>query len=307
MTTVETKLIERIKAITTKDAASELLLTGIGDDTAVLARPRGPLLFAADMLMDGTHFDLPGTAPELIGRKALAVNLSDIAAMGGTPLAVTVSIAVPAAIDPSIPVRIMTGMQTLAREFGVTICGGDTNVWQHPLVIDVAIIGETHPKGPVLRSGAKAGDRIIVTGPLGLSISGHHLRFQPKVIEAKYLHDTYTLHSMIDISDGLAKDLRHILQQSSCGATLNRNHLPRNRHAAGTACTIEQALSDGEDFELCFTLSPEEAARALHDKSYPGSILYDIGFITAEPGLRFEDGSEILTAGYEHGVKPNNG
>lgn len=300
----ELSLIASIKALAAgAKGPPGRLLTGIGDDTAVLAPTASPLLFAADMLLDGVHFRLSDTQPELIGRKALAVNLSDIAAMAGTPLAVTVSLAVPDSLAADVPVRIMQGLTDLAEEFGVAVCGGDTNVWQHPLVIDVAVIGEAHPKGAVLRSGARAGDEVFVTGPLGGTISGKHLRFMPRLREAAWLHEHYQLTSMIDLSDGLATDLRHILSASQVGVTLFRDRIPVNSDESGTPYTLQEALCGGEDFELCFTVSPDAARQLLQDTTWPGGRLYHIGQMTGEPGMRFDDGRSVEWLGYEHGAR----
>jgi thiamine-monophosphate kinase len=279
------------------------LLLGIGDDTAVLKRPKQNLLFASDMLMDGTHFVLRDIDPKLAGRKALAVNLSDIAAMGGKPIAVTVSLAIPEDMDPVVPLKIMEGIYDLAKTYNVAVSGGDTNVWKHPLVIDIAVIGEVSNGGPVLRSGAKPGDHIFVTGPLGLSIQGKHLSFEPRLKEAAFLHEHYKLTSMIDISDGIAKDLRLVLTASNCGAVLYEENLPRSLNSDGKPCSIDHALSDGEDFELCFTLTPEDAAKLKRDKSYPGHSIYHIGVITTELDFRFASGKEITINGYVHGRK----
>lgn len=266
----------------------------------------GPLLFAADMLLDGVHFRLHDMQPELIGRKALAVNLSDIAAMAGTPLAVTVSLAVPSGLDPQVPVRIMQGLTALAQEYDVAVCGGDTNVWPHPLVIDVAVIGEAHPQGAVLRSGARAGDEIFVTGPLGGTIEGKHLSFTPRLREAAWLREHYPVTAMIDLSDGLATDLRHVLTASGVGAVLFRDRIPVNKDPSGSPYTLEQALCGGEDFELCFTVDSATAEKIRQDTSWPGSLPVHIGRITSDSGLRFEDGTVIAWKGYEHGVRESH-
>ena len=300
MSILETDFIEAVKNLS-KIYQPPHLLVGIGDDTAVLKKTEHDLLFAADMLMDGIHFKLKDIDPMLVGRKALAVNLSDIAAMGGRPIAVTVSLAVPESINPAVPLQIMEGVFALAKTYNVAVSGGDTNVWKHPLVIDVAVIGEVSKKGPVLRSGAKTGDHIFVTGPLGLSIQGKHLSFEPRIKEAQFLHEHYTLTSMIDISDGLAKDLRLVLKASRCGAILNTGKIPRSKNPDGQACGIEQAMTDGEDFELCFTLSSDDAARLKSDVKYPGAELFDIGIITAEQNFCFESGQDIQLNGYVHG------
>lgn len=304
MTIKELPLIESISALAAKASGrANTLMNGIGDDTAVLANPGGPLLFAADMLMDGVHFRLDEMRPEEIGRKALAVNLSDIAAMAGTPLAVTVSLALPSTTNHATAVAVMTGLTELAKEFDVAVCGGDTNIWDHPLVIDVAVVGLAHPKGALLRSGARPGDDLFVTGPLGGTISGKHLRFTPRIKEASWLHSHYELSSMIDLSDGLAKDLRHVLLASGVGATLVRAAIPKNSVPEGRFCTVEEALCGGEDFELCFTAARDIGRKLMEDRNYPGPPIHKIGTITSEAGLRFDDGTDIIWHGYEHGVR----
>jgi thiamine-monophosphate kinase len=303
----ELNLIASIKALAARaPGPSGRVLTGIGDDTAVLETARGPLLFAADMLLEGVHFRLQDTQPELVGRKALAVNLSDIAAMAGTPIAVTVSLAVPSGIDPVIPLRIMQGLSDLAREYDVAVCGGDTNVWNHSLVIDVAVIGEAPPQGAVLRSGARAGDEIFVTGPLGGTILGKHLNFTPRLREAAWLRAHYPVSAMIDLSDGLATDLRHLLSASGVGAVLFRDRIPVNSDPSGTPYTLEQAICGGEDFELCFTVNSAAADKIRQDESWPGARPVHIGRITQDSGLRFEDGTVIDLKGYEHGAKDSD-
>ncbi len=216
----ELKLIETLKALCPTTPA---VILGIGDDAAILASPARATLACTDMLMEGTHFLLPAASPEEIGHKALAVNLSDIAAMGGAAQSALVSLALPTArANADFVSGIYRGMSALAQEFKVAIVGGDTNIWQGPLVLSVTVLGEAHPKGTVKRSGAKVGDKIFVTGPLGGSISSHHLNFRPRLTEAKLLMDTFELHSMMDLSDGLAKDLREIAGQSQLAAYLSR-------------------------------------------------------------------------------------
>jgi thiamine-monophosphate kinase len=297
---LETDFIEALDKLE-RNARPSHLLQGIGDDTAVIKRPDHNLLFAADMLMDGTHFVLRDTDAKLVGRKALAVNLSDIAAMGGRPIAVTVSLAIPENMDSSTPLKIMEGIYELASTYNVAVSGGDTNVWQHPFVIDVAVVGEVSKKGPVLRSGAKPGDHIFVTGPLGLSLLGKHLRFEPRLKEAQFLHEHYQLTSMIDISDGIAKDLRLVLSASKCGAIIYEDKIPKTLDSSGRPCSTEQALTDGEDFELCFTLTAEESTKLKMDKSYPGSGLHQIGVMTVGSSFRFDNGQDITMKGYVHG------
>ncbi|MDA1017213.1 MAG: thiamine-phosphate kinase, partial [Planctomycetota bacterium] len=161
---------------------------GIGDDAAALRLVDSETLVATDMLMEGVHFTFPGATPFQAGRKALAVNLSDIAAMAGRPVAAFVAIALPKSRGAAFGREVMDGIQTLADEFHTVIAGGDTNSWSGPLVVSVTVLGSVVGKRYVTRSGAKPGDRLFVTGRLGGSLSGKHLDFTPRIHEALKLH-----------------------------------------------------------------------------------------------------------------------
>lgn len=227
---------------------------GIGDDTAVLPLSVSQdMLFTTDMSVQGVHFT-KDTLPLLIGRKALARNLSDIAAMGGVPTYAVVSLGLPKNTKATYVEQIYAGINKLAREFNVSIVGGDT-VKSKRLVINIALLGKVIKGKAVLRSGAKAGDQIFVTGPLGGSLkSGRHLTFMPRLREVKRLLADFQPTAMIDVSDGLAGDLGHILIESGVGAFLEAKKIPLNRNA-----DLKAALYDGEDFELLFTLSPKKS------------------------------------------------
>lgn len=281
---------------------------GIGDDAALLApTPGEEVIVTTDMLMDGRHFIVGQTPAELIGRKALAVNLSDIAAMGGRPLAAFISWALPRHGGRPLAQSLFTGMAELADAFQVTIAGGDTNSWDGPLVINVTLVGETVGQQRILRSGAKPGDLIFVTGPLGGSLAGRHLTFTPRVHEAIELTHLVQVTSMLDLSDGLASDLRHILNQSRVGATLDAQSVPIHTDVDNQLPLPEQlrrALTDGEDFELLFTVSPNDARRLLANPPRGWNPI-QIGTIDQEPGcrIRTESGIEPLpTGGWEHSL-----
>ncbi len=222
---------------------------GIGDDTAVLPFSSSEdMLLTTDMSVEGTHF-IKGTAPELIGRKALARNLSDIAAMGGLPTYAVVSLGLPKSFSTFDVKKIYAGINKLAKEFKVSIVGGDT-VKSDKLVINIALMGKVAKGKAILRSGAKVGDQIFVTGPLGGSLkSGRHLTFTPRVREAQSIVKKFRPTAMIDISDGLAGDLVHILKESKVGAIIDEKRIPLNQGA-----NLKAGLCDGEDFELLFTL-----------------------------------------------------
>src|SRR6266540_6251291 len=195
------------------------VLLGPGDDTAVLRlTPETPCLVATDMLLEGSCFRLAEAGPRLVGRKAMAVNLSDVAAMAGRPVAAVVSVGLPRKGGRALAEELYLGLREIADAFETAVVGGDTNSWDGPLVISVTLLGEATERGPVTRAGARPGDWLLVTGPLGGSILGKHLDFTPRVREALRLHAEAPLHAMIDISDGLAADIGHLCEESRCGA-----------------------------------------------------------------------------------------
>jgi thiamine-monophosphate kinase len=284
------------------------VLVGPGDDAAVLERPGGPLLVTTDMLLDGSCFRLAEAGAERIGRKAIAVNLSDIAAMAGVPTAAVVSVGLPRSGGRELGEELYKGMRAIADEFKMPIVGGDTNTWDGPLAISVTVLGEAAVRGPVLRSGARVGDWIMVTGPLGGSILGHHLDFTPRVREALALHHLVGLHAAIDISDGLAKDLHHICEESRCGAVIVADAVPISAAAPELAKTdgrppLDHALGDGEDFELVFAVSAAAGERLLRDQPIAGITLHRIGEIVTSGFWLEKDGNRetLAPTGYEHG------
>lgn len=283
---------------------------GIGDDAAVVTASNGAQqLVAADMLLDGVHFDLQKHDPADAGWKALAVNVSDIAAMGGVPTAAFVTLAIPRnPHSTQLIQRVYEGLERCARAYGIAIAGGDTNAWSDPFAISVTLMGDPHARGPVLRSGARTGDRILVSGELGDSFATHHhLTFQPRVKEARAWLDRHEIHAMIDLSDGLATDLRHVLVASGGkGARLTRQAIPVRASLRSLPFddALRRALTDGEDFELCLTVSPSVAA-ALQTENPLGLKLTDVGAVTDDPlDLYWETGDNCLERislqGYEH-------
>jgi thiamine-monophosphate kinase len=288
---------------------------GIGDDCAILGVGEGTgagcdLLITTDMLMDGRHFRLEQDGPEAVGYKAMAVNLSDIAAMAGSPRAAVVAVALPRRDAVEVARGLHAGLRAMADRFAVDLVGGDTNAWDGPLVITVTVLGHATVRGAVLRSGARPGDAILVTGPLGGSLgSGRHLRPEPRIAEALAIHRAAPIHAMIDLSDGLSSDLGHILAESGgLGAILDADALPihADAHEHGrrdSVSALAHALHDGEDFELCLTLAPEDAERLLAERPSPAE-LYRIGEVTETPGvfLRSPDGrsTSVAPRGFDH-------
>jgi len=231
----------------------------IGDDCAVL--PAGKLgqsqLFASDMLVEGVHFTRKDPA-ERVGWKALAVNVSDVAAMGGVPTAAVVSIGLPRRITSVFVKRLYQGINRCARRFGLDVVGGDT-VRAGQLVIDVAILGAVDRKQLVLRSGAKVGDQLLVTGRLGGAVgSGRHLTFTPRLREAQLLVKQARLHAMMDLSDGLLIDLPRLCRASQVEAAIQVDHIPCHKGIGW-----ERAIADGEDFELLMAAPKKEAEQIL--------------------------------------------
>lgn len=247
---------------------------GIGDDAAFVPLTEGAVI-ATDTLLEGVHFDSTAQ-PEAIGHKAIAVNLSDFAAMAAVPKAATVAISVCRERTPAWVDRLMQGLQATAHEFGVGVVGGDTTSWTHPLAISVTVIGEPDPAGLITRSGGRPGDRLYVTGPLGGSLAGHHLSFRPRVSEALELVQNYSVHAMMDLSDGLASDLRHLTTASRCGAIVEVDALPLR----SADLSIENALCDGEDFELLVALPPDCNLEGVE-------YVHEIGVLTNGPGIRY--------------------
>ncbi|HEY2251857.1 MAG TPA: thiamine-phosphate kinase [Planctomycetaceae bacterium] len=311
-----------IESIRQKLARHPRLAIGIGDDAALVDfthRPGGSSRVAAgclvtvDMLMEGVDFTIPPATPRQIGWKSLAVNLSDIAAMAGQPVACVVSVALPRHNGFALGQGLMEGIIACADQFGVALAGGDTNTWEGPLVISITVLGEPTLKGPVQRSGAVPGDWIMATGSFGGSIAGKHLDFTPRVAEALALHEAAALHAMIDVSDGLAADLWHILDESRVGAILDAAAIPVSPQAL--ACcddrsALEHALADGEDFELLFTVSAADGQALLNSQVISTQISY-IGQVTASRDcfLKSADGNltPLPALGWKHGFARANG
>ncbi len=248
-------LIERFSKRIRTDPS---VIKGSGDDCAVLAFDRARYqLFTCDMIVEGVDFT-SHDAPRLIGRKALAVSLSDIAACGGIPRHCLVSLGIPKNTTIGYLDKIFSGMLSLAKKYKVNIAGGDISAAPR-LTIDVSMLGLVEKKHLALRSGARPGDIIFVSGALGGSIYGKHLKFTPRVKEARYLVQNFKINSMIDISDGLSQDLNHILEASRVGGIIYEALLPISKQAKN----LQDALSAGEDFELLFTLSAPQAKRLL--------------------------------------------
>jgi thiamine-monophosphate kinase len=271
---------------------------GAGDDCAVSGQPRDARwqLLKTDVVIEGVHF-LPGEDLRRVGWKALCRAISDIAAMGGVPAHALITLAA----APATPVEkieaLYTGLRRAARKFGVSIVGGETSRSPGPLFVNVALSGWVERTCCVLRSGGQPGDALYVTGRLGGSLAGKHLDFIPRLPEARWLVTHFKPRAMMDLSDGLATDLSRLALASRCGSEIFHDQIPRSR-----GCTIDEALTDGEDFELLFASAPRAAARleAHWRQQFPKLPLTRIGILTKHSTPNIEHSS---ARGHDHFAK----
>jgi thiamine-monophosphate kinase len=298
---MELEFIDWLRANVPTDPRARL---GLSDDAAVVSLSgRSDVVVTTDMLTDGVDFRLEVDDPNQIGRQALAVNLSDLAAMAASPLAAVISVVLPrnragARLPLSLAIALYEGLLPLAREFDVSIAGGDTNTYDGPLVISVTALGQLTPRGPLTRSGGRPGDWLLVTGSLGGSILGHLFDFTPRVREALLLQERYELHAGIDLSDGLAIDCSRLAAASGCGAVIFTDRVPISADAIRLteqekatdreATALEHALSDGQDFELLIATSPGTAQEILRSQPLDCPVTH-VGELVSQPGLWQQD------------------
>jgi len=278
-----------------------------GDDMVALPPGDRPLLWTVDMLMDGVDFDSAVHAWHAIGRKAMAVNLSDCAAMAVLPLAALCAVSLSNTLTMDNALDLVRGAHECGQRYGCPITGGDTNSWDHPTVVSLSVAARPpHDRQPVRRDGARPGDRIWLTGPVGGSILGRHLTFEPRIETALAISRDLRPHAMIDISDGLALDLWRILDSSGCGGVLHEPTLDHAVHPDAFRLSqqdhrpaVEHALYDGEDFELIVVLPPDAPAPACERLK-----LLPIGQVIDEPTLALETPAgqrrPLPVRGWEH-------
>jgi thiamine-monophosphate kinase len=279
---------------------------GIGDDMAQIQLGSDTCVFVTtDMLLDGVHFDLQKATLEQVGYKAMAVSLSDCAAMATVPIAAVISVALPKRFGEQELKQLHSGITNAGERFGCALVGGDITKWnsESPFAISVAMLSRRAGNEPIKRSGAKVGDGICVTGSLGAAGVGKHLEFEPRVKEAIKIAQKAAPNAMIDISDGLSSDLNRICQMSSVGAIIDAERIPISDEAKKNENPLDSALNDGEDFELLFTLCENECQRLL--KMWDGPIsITRIGTVTdtKKMQIRMPNGkiSDLETKGYDH-------
>jgi len=283
----------------------EETVVGIGDDAAVLASPRKGMLtlLTTDMLIEGTHFDLSRATPYQVGWKAIGCGLSDIAAMAGIPLAAVVSLGARADLAVSFVRDLYRGVADLARRFGCGVVGGDTVRSAAGLVLSVTVTGEVERERLALRSGARPGDGVWVTGRLGGSINGKHLSFMPRIEEARFLAERFSVRAMMDLSDGLGSDLHRMAAASGVGFRIEAENVPVDRKAVGDvveATALKRAFYDGEDFELLFTLdrscAPAEVKREFDAR-------FECGVTRIGTVMERSHGVTVAGPGYEQPIE----
>lgn len=283
-----------VRALTQGLPLGENTRVGAGDDCAVIGgkRDRWWQLLKADALIEGVHF-LREAEPKRVGWKALCRAISDIAAMGGEPQHALITLAAPPDVEMSWARGLYAGLKAAAKRFGVGIVGGETARSPSGIFINVALTGRVLRGRCVLRSGGEPGHALYVTGRLGGSIAGKHLDFIPRLAEAQWLAANYRPSAMMDLSDGLGADLPRLAAASGCGFDLNRDAVPRT-----PGCSPEQALGDGEDFELLFAIAPRHTAEleAKWKRKFPRFPLTRIGALTS----RGQSGSKLEVHGHDH-------
>jgi thiamine-monophosphate kinase len=284
----------------------------IGDDCTVLPLGDEALVMTTDMLVEDIHFLRAASSPEEVGEKSLMVNISDVAAMGAKPIATLLSIALPESAQGEWAEAFMRGYHAASNREGVALVGGDTTASRDKIAINVVAIGRAPMANIKRRSAAKVGDIIAVTGKLGISSKGlvdimfgdlntdaakAHKRGQARVVEGLWLGAQDEVHAMMDISDGIASDIKHIMELSGVGATINLEQIP-------TDYDIRYATTGGEDYELLLTVAPaafDNIAKALYEAT--GTTLTAIGVITTDKQVSWlENGvpSEIEMKGFTH-------
>jgi thiamine-monophosphate kinase len=261
---------------------------GIGDDAAVIDSPGVPLIACTDQIIDGVDFRSDEHRLSDVGYKAMAINLSDLAAMGATADTALVVLSLPHHNATRIAGEVYEGILEAAEAFGVAIAGGDLSTYQGPLSITITLHGSTAGRSPWLRSGAVEGDVVLATGQFGGSILGRHLRPTPRIEVAQQIRDVAEVHAAIDVSDGLSLDLDRLCAASGVGVELTTESIPIHEDAFRLASktgreAFEHAWSDGEDFELLLTASQRDAEKLL--AANLSAPLTAIGTIVGRTGL----------------------
>ena len=314
-------LIARIRQRLT---TPQWVVVGPGDDAAAIEPVRGALeVITTDAQVEGVHFDRRFVPPDAIGHRALAVNLSDLAAMGARPRAALLSMALPPSLELDAFDGIVDGFLALAARYGVALIGGNITNTSGPMVLDVTALGNVHRRKMLTRDGARVGDEVYVTGAIGdaavgllrlqadLSAAEHaarYLRPDPRVRAGMLIGRNQAATSCMDLSDGLADGVRQIAEASSVGMTLDASSIPMGQDAKSWLSStgrdpMDVALRGGDDFELIFTARPRQAGRLRAVRRHLGDLpITKIGVVTKAPRVivKDEQGERELPQGYEH-------
>ena len=315
-----------VARITSRLAMPPWVVVGPGDDAAVIAPERGALdVFTTDAHVDGVHFDRRFAPPDAIGHRALAVNLSDLAAMGATPRAVLLSLVLPDALDVAVVDGMLDGLLALAAVHNVSVVSGNISRTPGPMVVDITAIGSVKPRRVMIRTGARPGDGVYVTGSIGDGSVGLHslqaprgpapqacqerfLRPQPRVRAGMLLGRNRAASACMDTSDGLADAVRQIADASHVGIALDASAIPiadevRRWHDAQAVNTLDAAISGGDDYELLFTVRPAHRGRLRGVRRNLGDLpITQIGVVTKDRGtwLRTDGDERPLPEGFDH-------
>jgi thiamine-monophosphate kinase len=305
--------LELVDWVCRRARAGPEVVVGPGDDAAALRLPPGELcVLTTDSVVEGVHYDPATTSAKAAGRKAVARCVSDLAAMAARPVAVVVALQLSRDTAPARARQIMSGVLQMTERIGIALVGGDVASSDGPTALNVTGLGTAPKDRIVLRWGARPGDLLCVTGELGGSILGRHLNFTPRVAEALWIVAQAKVHAMMDISDGLLLDAWRMARASRVGMVLDPARLPispaaRRLSRSSGQSAVEHALSDGEDYELLFAVSPK-TARALLKQRRPPVRISAIGQVVAQPGLwlRDEQGRRVRCRprGWVHGLGP---
>ena len=287
----EDRLLEQLLPLL---PAGKDVVAAVGDDCAVIAprERRALLLLKTDCVVEGVHYEKKAD-PAAVGWKAMMRPLSDFAAMSGRPEFALVTVILRKETTVAWVKKLYGGLTRAATKFGVTIVGGETSSTRGPTAVSVYVSGSVEKERLVRRSGGKKGDALFVTGRLGGSIRGKHLNFVPRIVESRWLTRHFSVHAMMDISDGLGVDLPRLALASKLGYSIDREKLPLN-----PGCTIENALSDGEDYELLFAAAPRQGKELEKRwrKKFPKLALTRIGRLNPKFKIR----NSKLQSGYVH-------
>ena len=325
----ELKLVKQVQRLADQHLPkkTEQIALQIGDDAAALTQYPGKLtLISTDALVEGIHFDLHYMCPEDLGWKVLAVNLSDIAAMGGNPIGFTISIAVPPLKSGAFLTRMYKGMMELATNTKTVLLGGDTSASPGPVFLNLTILGNVKPTELITRKGAQPGDKIFVTGELGVSAIGlellrlgavrskavthimsQHLRPQPRIKVGRWLAKNHCASALLDLSDGLSTDLSHLCKASNVGAVIDSKKIPLPTVNSTMSSLVRKPLLDyglngGEDYELLFSVPAKKEIQV--PNKIEGVTVKQIGYVTDKPEicLTNEEGRvrPLLPKGFDH-------